>query len=92
MTAVTVANHTENYHGPCPTNEMFVRWEVSANGSGVAVVRFMQESRPIREETVAFSGPVSKVVTYRATRTGQAGGHYQGWIGSPVAQSDESRA
>jgi hypothetical protein len=92
VTAVKIAGHTENFNGACPTNDMAFRWEVSANGSGAAVVRFMQESRPIREETVAFAAAGTKVVTYRATGMGAPGGHYQGWIGLQVLSPNKMTA
>jgi hypothetical protein len=82
--AVKAGNYTAKFKGSCPTNDMTFRWELTANGSGSAVVRLMQESRLIREETVTFSGPGTKVVTYRAPNMGAPGGHYQGWIGLAV--------
>jgi hypothetical protein len=79
-----VADHTENYGGACPTNDMAFSWVLTANGSGNAVYRFMQESRPIREETVSFAGAGTKTVTYHAAKMGAPNGHYQGWIGLEV--------
>ena len=84
VTAVKAGAYTENYNGTCPTNDMVFRWDVSATGSGSAVVRLMQESRPIREETVVFAAAGTKTVTYRAADMGAPGGHYQGWIGLAV--------
>jgi hypothetical protein len=84
VTAVKVGDFTANYNGSCPTNDMAFRWELTANGSGSAVVRLMQESRLIREETVTFAAPGTSVVTYKAPNMGAPGGHYQGWIGLAV--------
>jgi hypothetical protein len=84
VTAVKVGDYTATYNGSCPTNDMAFRWAVSANGAGSAVVRFLQQTRPIREETVVFSAAGTKVVTYRASDMGEPGGHYRGAIGLEV--------
>ena len=92
VTAVKVASHTENFNGACPTNDMVFRWTIAANGRGSSVVRFMQGSRPIREETVTFTGPGTSVVTYRASDMGEPGGHYKGWIGLEVLSPNKLTA
>lgn len=92
VTAVKVGDYTANFNGSCPTNDMAFRWELTANGGGTAVVRFMQESRPIREETVIFTGPGTKVATYRASSMGAPGGHYRGWIGLDVLSPNPMNA
>jgi hypothetical protein len=84
VTAVKAGQFSANFDADCPTNDMAFRWELAANGSGTAVVRLTQQYRLIREETVAFTGPGTKVVTYRASNMGEPGGHYQGWIGLEV--------
>ena len=89
VTAVKVVEYSEKFYGACPTNDMVFRWEVSASGSGKAVVRFTQQGRPIREAQVSFAGPGSKVVTYRASDMGAPGGHYQGWIGLQVLSPNQ---
>jgi hypothetical protein len=84
VTEVKAGEFSANFNAACPTNDMTFRWAIAANGAGSAVVRFMQEYRPIREETVTFTGPGTKFVTYQATKMGAPGGHYQGWIGLEV--------
>ena len=49
---------------------------------GDAVVRYTQQGRPIREETVTFAGPGSKTVTYQAPHMGAPGGHTRAGSGS----------
>ena len=92
VTAVKIPDHIEAFNGNCPTNDMVFRWEVTANGSGSAVVRFTQETRPIREETVSFAASGSKIVTYQASHMGAPGGHYQGWIGLEVLSPNKLAA
>jgi hypothetical protein len=84
ITAVKVGDYTADHNGSCPTNDMVFRWAVSANGAGSAVVRFLQQTRPIRKETVVFAAAGTKVVTYRASDMGEPGGHYRGAIGLEV--------
>lgn len=80
VTAVKLGKYTANFNGSCPTDGMAFRWELTADGKGTAVVRFLQESRPIREERIDFTGPGTQVATYTPTRLGSPGGHYHGWI------------
>ena len=89
VTGVKAAEHTENYTASCPTEDMAFRWALTANGPGTATIRFTQETRTIRDETVEFSGPETKVVTYRATKMGAPGGHYRGWIGLEVLSPNQ---
>ena len=84
VTGVKVANFTNNYNGPCPTNDMTFQWQVTATGKGTARIRFMQQTRLIREEAVTFTGPSTRTVTYRAQDMGNPGGRYNGWIGLDV--------
>jgi len=84
VTEVKVSQYTSNFNGSCPTDDMLFRWTVSTDGPGSVLLRFMQESRPIRVETLIFSRRGTRVVNYKPTHMGSPGGHYQGWIGIEV--------
>ncbi len=36
VTGVKLAQFTDNYNGPCPTNDMTFQWQVTATGKGRA--------------------------------------------------------